>query len=106
MNDEIVQMVFAELKRAVIRFPTWPTDPLHALAVLGEEYGELTKAMLQHTYEPHKSTREDVRTEAIQTAAMALRLLLSLDRYEYRHSAQHEQCTPEKLAPDGKKGGR
>jgi NTP pyrophosphatase (non-canonical NTP hydrolase) len=83
--------VMSEIERAVRKFPTWPTDPLHALAVLGEEFGELTKAMLQHTYEPHKSTLEDVRTEAIQTAAMSLRLLASLSRYEYRQSEQHEQ---------------
>lgn len=63
----------AEVARAVAKFPTWPTDPLHALAVLGEEFGELTKAMLQLTYEPHKSSAEEVRTEALQTAAMALR---------------------------------
>lgn len=83
--------VMREIERAVRKFPTWPTDPLHALAVLGEEFGELTKAMLQHTYEPHKSTLDDVRMEAIQTAAMALRLLASLDRYEYQRCAQHEQ---------------
>ena len=65
--------------------------PLHALAVLGEEYGELTKAMLQLTYEPHKTTVDEVRMEAVQTAAMALRLALSLDRYEYRRGYQHVQ---------------
>lgn len=83
--------VQAELARAVILFPTWPTDPLHAIAVLGEEFGELIKAMLQLTYEPHKSDLSDVRKEAIQTAAMALRLAMSLDRYEYRRCHQHEQ---------------
>jgi NTP pyrophosphatase (non-canonical NTP hydrolase) len=58
----IEQLVQAELARAVAKFPTWPTDPLHALAVLGEEFGELTKAMLQHTYEPHKGvTAQDIR---------------------------------------------
>ena len=80
-----------ELHRATTKFPTWPTDPLHALAVLGEEYGELNKAMLQHTYEPHKSTLDDVRAEAVQTAAMALRLIASLDRYRYAPCEQHTQ---------------
>ncbi len=81
----------AEVARATAKFPTWPTDPLHALAVLGEEFGELTKAMLQLTYEPHKTSPEEVRAEAIQTAAMALRLAMSLDRYEYRACPQHAQ---------------
>ena len=48
--------VIAELGKALRKFPTWPTDPLHALAVLGEEYGELNKAMLQLVYEPHKTS--------------------------------------------------
>lgn len=83
--------VFDEIERAVAKFPTWPTDPLHALAVLGEEFGELTKATLQAVYEPHKSSMADVRAEAIQTAAMALRFLESLDRYELITADQHVQ---------------
>lgn len=91
----IIETIQAELARATAKFPTWPTDPLHALAVLGEEFGELNKAMLQLVYEPHKASKEEVRTEAIQTAAMALRLAMSLDRYEYLPGPQHEQEKPE-----------
>lgn len=83
--------VFDEIERAVAKFPTWPTDPLHALAVLGEEFGELTKAVLQSVYEPHKSTPEDVRDEAIQCAAMAFRFLASLELYLYEPGVQHGQ---------------
>lgn len=86
-----IRQILSELRRAITKFPTWPTDPLHALAVVGEEFGELTKAMLQLTYEPHKTSAEEVRTEALQTAAMALRLYHSLDRYEYKPGVQHEQ---------------
>jgi hypothetical protein len=91
MLTEEVQAVLSEVERATRKFPTWPTDPLHALAVLGEEFGELTKDMLQLTYEPHKTSAEAVRAEAIQTAAMALRLVMSLERYEYARSPQHSQ---------------
>ncbi|HNO08930.1 MAG TPA: hypothetical protein PKJ03_09400, partial [Methanoregulaceae archaeon] len=66
--------VLVELKQAMTKHPTWPTDPLHALAILGEEFGELTKAMLQLTYEPAKTSHQEVYAEAIQTTAMALRL--------------------------------
>ena len=91
-QTSVIEQIIHEARRATAKFPTWPTDPLHALAVLGEEFGELTKAMLQHTYEPHKGvTQEDIRDEAIQTAAMALRLAMSLDRYEYRATQQHAQ---------------
>jgi NTP pyrophosphatase (non-canonical NTP hydrolase) len=91
MADNITTEVLAELERAMRKFPTWPTDPLHALAVLGEEFGELTKDVLQLTYEPHKTNAENVRKEAIQTAAMALRFAASLTRYSYLPADQHAQ---------------
>lgn len=90
--DPVLAEVLAELNRAMTRYPTWPTDPLHALAVFGEEYGELNKAMLQLVYEPHKTSPAEVRSEAVQTAAMALRLVRSLDRYAYTTSDQHVQA--------------
>jgi NTP pyrophosphatase (non-canonical NTP hydrolase) len=83
--------IAAEMSRAVAKFPTWPTDPLHALAVLGEEFGELTQAVLQQAYEPHKQAPDAVRKEAIQTAAMALRFVKSLDVYQFERCQQHKQ---------------
>jgi hypothetical protein len=88
---DMIGSVWHELERAMAKFPTWPTDPLHALAVLGEEFGELTKDVLQLTYEPGKTSAENVRKEAIQTAAMALRFVASLDAYIYKAGEQHRQ---------------
>lgn len=82
----MIGAVWHELERALAKFPTWPTDPLHALAVIGEEFGELTKDVLQMAYEPHKTS-----AEAIQTAAMALRFVASLDAYIYQAGEQHRQ---------------
>ena len=91
-TEDTIADVRQELARATCKFPLWPTDPLHALAILGEEFGELTKAMLQYTYETNKGvTRADIREEAIQTAAMALRLAMSLSEYDYAPRAQHSQ---------------
>lgn len=87
-------LVCAEVDRATAKFPTWPTDALHAVAVVAEEMGELQKEVLQMTYEPHKSTPESVRKEAVQLAAMSLRFLMSLDRYEYAPRPQHSQQSP------------
>lgn len=84
--------VMAEVARATAKFPTWPTDPLHAFAVLGEEHGELNKAILQAIYEPHKSTPADVREEGIQCAAMAIRFLMSLPIYDFAPGIQHRQA--------------
>lgn len=91
--EEAIEEAQAEIGKAMRKFPTWPSDPLHALAVLGEEYGELNKAVLQLTYEPHKegSGAAQVRKEAIQTAAMALRFVMGLDCYKYARCTQHRQ---------------
>lgn len=61
------------------------------MAAIGEEFGELTKDVLQLSYEPGKSNAEAVRAEAIQTAAMALRFVESLDSYIYKAGEQHRQ---------------
>lgn len=88
---EAINLVMTEVARAGAKFPTWPTDPLHALAVLGEEFGELTQAVMQAVYEPHKSGPDQVRAEAIQCAAMAIRFIQSLPVYRYAGSEQHAQ---------------
>ena len=87
----VLEDIAAEVVRATGKHPLWPTDPLHAVAVLNEEVGELTKAILETIYEPHKSTKADVREEAIQTAAMAMRFLVSLDQYEFTRGTLHKQ---------------
>jgi hypothetical protein len=99
MPEKIVP-VFEEIERAVKKYPTWPTDPLHALSVLGEEFGELTKSTLQLTYEPHKTSMEDFRTEAKQTAAVALRFFMSLEQYQFNSCKQHKQSILEAI-PQG-----
>lgn len=90
--DQVLAMVRAELARATRKFPTWPDDPLHAVAVVAEESGELTRAVLQAVYEPHKGDPQDAMDEAVQTAAMAVRFLLSRSRYTWRKGIQHTQA--------------
>ncbi len=100
--DEAASMAIAEVRRAMRKFPTWPTDPFHALAVIGEEFGEVQAGTLQHIYEPEKGvTREHLRAESVQLAAMALRNLLSLDAYHYAPGIQHtQQLTTAPGAPE------
>lgn len=93
--DSIINEVKHELYRAVHKFPCWPYDAHHAVNILNEECGELVKEIVQLTYEPNKSSKEEVRKEAIQVAAMALRFLLSLDKYYYEPCNQHHQDTEE-----------
>lgn len=89
--ENAVKLVETELKKATTKFPLWPTDPIHAMAVLGEEFGELTKDVLQLCYEPEKTSKENLLTEATQTAAMAIRFLMSIDKYEFCPKDQHNQ---------------
>ena len=82
-------LVAKELRKARAKFPRWPDDPIHAAAVVQEEAGELGKAALQSVYEPDKSGMVEVRAEAIQTAAMALRLIENIGLYATPAKAQH-----------------
>ncbi|GAG36925.1 unnamed protein product [marine sediment metagenome] len=75
--------------RAEKKFPTFPTDVIHAAAIVAEEQGELMKAALQVTYE-NGSWRE-LRAEAIETAAMALRLLSMFEHLKRRPSSQKKR---------------
>lgn len=90
-DDTIIGEVLAEVQKAIAKFPSWPTSIIDAGNVVSEEAGELAKACLQVTYEPHKETLEGVRMEAIQTAATCLRFLASMDRYDTKPRHQHKQ---------------
>ena len=70
--DEIQQ----ELERAEKKHPDFPKDMFQQLAIMQEEAGEVTKAVLHYHYEG--GTLEDVREELVQTAAMCMRMLSAL----------------------------
>ena len=80
----------AALERARAKHPHWPTDPIHAAAVIAEELGELQREVLQLTYEDRGSS-DRVREEALDVVAAALRFLISLDAYQCTPSPQHQQ---------------
>lgn len=72
----IFDAIVAELKRAEAKHPEWPTDIIHAAAIVGEESGELTRATLQTVYESSDQTMlASCKEEAIQVAVVAIRFL-------------------------------
>ena len=79
-TDEVIHMILEELAKAEKQHPGWPTDPVHAGAIVAEESGELTRATLIHAYEQDNS--HGMLEEAVQTGAMAIRFLMNLERYE------------------------
>lgn len=90
-SDFILDLIKTEINKAKAKFPNWPTDPTHAAAIVAEESGELVKACLELSYEPHKTNIASVRDEAVQVAAMAIRFLQSIDHYEFKPAEQHTQ---------------
>lgn len=72
-NQEIAEVIFAELRRAEEKHPAFPTDVIHQVAIMQEEAGEATRASLQLVYE--NGSLYNLQAELIQTAAMCIRVL-------------------------------
>lgn len=79
--EHILTAVLTELERAKSKFPQWPTDPIHAAAIVSEESGELIRAAVMHVYE--NAPESDCYKEAIQTAVVALRFLEGIEANHY-----------------------
>ena len=65
-----------ELERAIKLHPDYPTDMFRQVAIMNEEAGEITKAVLHYHYE--NGSLDDIKTELIQTMAMCKRMLNAL----------------------------
>lgn len=88
MNLKVaLQAVIDEINRSEKKFPGFPTDPIHAAAIVNEESGELCRAALMLTYE-HPDVWGSVCHEAVHTAAMAIRFLMMMERMRRRPSKQ------------------
>ena len=81
---EIWQQIEIELRNAKKKFPGWPDHPAAQAGIVCEKSGELMKACLQWKYERGEGDliqqwqREQMKKEALQTAAMAIRFLENL----------------------------
>ena len=73
---DLFEEVLAELDRATAIY-NWPEDLVHQAAIVSEESGELVKAVNNY-YWHLKGSKKDIKEEAIQTAAMAIRFILNL----------------------------
>lgn len=81
----ITREIFDELKAAKEKHPDWPKDLIHAAAIVGEEAGELLQAAINYEYMDViylDDARKKIKDEAIQTAAMCVRLLENLEHYK------------------------
>lgn len=78
LNSEIerlqkYQPIEAELNRAKKKHPIYPDDLFRQVAIINEEAGEVTKAVLHYHYE--NGAFENIEKELIQTAAMCMRMI-------------------------------
>ena len=71
--------ILKELQRAEAIHPDYPTDMFKQLAIMQEEAGEVTKAVLDcHNV---KDTIDHIVIELTQTAAMCIRMINALKKY-------------------------
>lgn len=75
--------ILMEVERAEKKHPIWPDDVIRQIAFVSEESGELTRA--GNLLEEGEGSWDDIRTEAIHTAATAVRLLTKLRSTEANH---------------------
>lgn len=90
LRSVAITQIKEELTAAEKKHPTWPTDTVHATAILNEEAGELTQAAIDYHY--HNGSLEKVRREAAQVGAMAIRVLINLP-YAERPAASEKKVT-------------
>jgi hypothetical protein len=78
MHEDMIMSEFkTELKSAKEKYPTFVTDIVHAVSIMSEESGESTQAALNLVY--HGGNVNDLRKELIQTAAMCVRCIETID---------------------------
>ncbi len=90
-----------ELTRAEHKHPNFPTDLFHQLAIMQEEAGEVTKAVLQYNYE--NGSIDHIREELIQTAAMCVRMLQNLPSGMKQSDGEKKNRQSAVFHPDGRK---
>ncbi len=81
LNSELDRLqkyaeIDSELNRAKKKWPDWPENIFEQLAIMQEEAGEVTMAVLHYVHEG--GNIGDVKSELIHTAAMCMRMLENL----------------------------
>lgn len=80
LRSHLDMLISKELQRAEKLHPNYPKDIFRQLAIMQEEAGEVTKAVLD--YKDGKGPLSDVYKELIQTTAMCHRMLRNLHLIE------------------------
>lgn len=74
----ILVQIQAELAKAETKHPNWPTCLFRMDSIINEEKGEVSRAINQ--YDMEGGSKQAIKDELIQTAAMCVRMLKMLER--------------------------
>lgn len=81
---DIIADVCSEVEKSEVYYPGFPLDAVHAAGMVTEAAGALMKASFLWAYDGHDP--QEIRQEAINTGAMAIRLLIHIHELKARMS--------------------
>lgn len=76
-EQDIINIMLKAVAESEAKHPSWPSDIIHASAIVAEESGELIQACLEHIDEGKPAVC--IQKEAIHTLVTAFRLLKNFD---------------------------
>ena len=85
-REKAIKLILIELDYAKSKHPLYPTDPVHAIAIMAEEAGEAQQAAHDLTYGGKHADK--LFNEIIQTGAMAIRALINFHHFKPVRSNQ------------------
>jgi hypothetical protein len=83
-KEKIINRVVIELKKSEMLNPTFPSDPIHAAALVNEKAARLLDAAVKNTYVDQEP--QDLLVAAIQAGAALLRFVENIHLYQIRPS--------------------
>jgi NTP pyrophosphatase (non-canonical NTP hydrolase) len=81
---EIIDLILAERKSQDDKWGEQDHDLATWCLILGEEVGEVNQAVLENRFDSPKYSIDDVKLELIQVAAVAVSMLESINRQQYK----------------------
>lgn len=80
LQQKIIDDVIAERKRQDEKWGEQNHFAERWATIIGEEYGEMCKAINEFSFNPTPETEQDIYTEAIQTMASCMAMLECMER--------------------------
>ncbi|MGM1047626.1 MAG: MazG-like family protein [Bacillota bacterium] len=86
VGSDVIVSVYDERQRQDVKWGQQDHEPMAWMGILGEEFGELCQAVNETHFDNGPEARkkggyENMRTEAVQVAAVAISFIEALDRH-------------------------